>query len=285
MLPEYKTGGGGSASSLLSSYGSLLGIDNMGSFNSNTNAIGISLYPEIAHSNQFLDSLLKTVVIDTTGEKIVFSTYLKDNLKIESVDMSSKSSLLNEFDFISYEENELYKHLRKNIMADLDKKTGKITLSFTTYDPIIAAQITQNIIQYLTKYIESYYRAKSLVDLKFLQDRYAEVESRYRKASEILSLFIDSNKNIVSATAKLEETMLRSDFDLAYSLKTSLEQRIEQAKFKVQEETPVFTILQRPTMSMKKTAPARAKIVIFTLIALFFIAISYGVVRYVLSRI
>ncbi|MDZ7808047.1 MAG: hypothetical protein U5K71_13160 [Gracilimonas sp.] len=59
-----------------------------------------------------------------------------------------------------------------------------------------------------------------------------------------LADFRDSNQGALTNRARTQEQQLQSEYDLAFNLYNGLTQEYEQAKLRVQEETPVFKVLQ-----------------------------------------
>lgn len=80
LMPEYSTESQGSASSLLSQYGGLLGLSG-GSYASNSNAIRVDLYPNIVQSTNFQLKLMDQPFYfsDINQEATLFDYYTELN--------------------------------------------------------------------------------------------------------------------------------------------------------------------------------------------------------------
>jgi hypothetical protein len=128
-------------------------------------------------------------------------------------------------------------------------------------DPMAAAALTKVTVNYLTDYIIKYKTEKVRSDLKFVQERYEEAKERFVLAQNELASFRDRNMNVVSARARTEEQRLQNEFDLAFSVYNSLAQQLEQSKIKVQEERPVFSVLEPVQVPINSTEPSMSKIV------------------------
>ena len=74
--------------------------------------------------------------------------------------------------------------------------------------------------------------------------------------------FRDQNRFLALQTAKIEEQRLQADYILAQNLFNNLSQQYEQAKIRVEEETPVFKTLEPTTIPLKRSEPKRTLIVI-----------------------
>jgi uncharacterized protein involved in exopolysaccharide biosynthesis len=62
-------------------------------------------------------------------------------------------------------------------------------------------------------------------------------------------------------TAKVTEQRLQSEFMLAQNVYNGLVQQYEQAKIRVEEETPVFKLLEPAKIPLKKSAPKRLMLI------------------------
>ena len=80
------------------------------------------------------------------------------------------------------------------------------------------------------------------------KERYGDIQRR-------LARFRDQNMNIISETARIRQEQLESENELAFSLYQGLAQQLEQAKIKVQEETPVFKVLEPIQVPLSPVVP------------------------------
>ena len=144
-----------------------------------------------------------------------------------------------------------------------DNNTVKITAQMP--DPLVAAEATEMATSYLTNYILEYRTEKVQQDLEFVQKQYNEKQTRYNAIQRRLARFRDRNMNIISETARIEQEQLESENQLAFGLYQNLAQQLEQAKIKVQEETPVFKVLEPIQVPMSKSKPNRELIIILSI--------------------
>lgn len=275
LMPEYSSESGGGASSLLKRFGGLAGID-VSTYNANSNAIQVTLYPDIVQSLSFqhelaqqtfyfaeLDSsatlydyylelaqpgflaTLKKYTIGLPG-LIIGSIFSEDPVKTHNYASQPDASQPGGSEIISLPKDKMniIGSLRGNISANLDEKSGIITVSAKFGDPNLAAQVAKYTIEALTAYLVEYRTEKVLRDLRYLEAQLADAEGRFKKAQDALADFRDSNRGTLTNRAQTEEERLTSEYNLSFSIYNSLSQQREQAKLKVQEETPVFKVLQ-----------------------------------------
>ena len=124
------------------------------------------------------------------------------------------------------------------------------------------AGLTKMVFEELTEYIIDSRTSEAMQEMLFIQERTEEARTEFYRAQNRLAEFRDRNINISTAKAQSEEERLKAEFELAFNLYRNLSQQLEQAKIKVKENTPVFTILEPVQVPIEKSEPERFKIVL-----------------------
>ena len=292
LMPEYSTESQGGASSLLRQYGGLLGVSG-GSYTSNSNAIRVDLYPNIVRSTNFQLKLMDQPFYfsDINQEATLFDYYTelnnlgilgflaeytiglpgkilgailpKKELMTTVPGDTSESMVLN----LSEDEVEIIKLLREKITASLDEESGIVSVSVTLPDNVAAAAVTESTIKELTEYLTEYRTEKVLRDLTFVEEQLATAEARFEEAQLTLAEFRDSNQGMLSARAQTEEQRLNSEYQIAFNLYNSLTQQYEEAKLKVQEETPVFKTLEAVQVPLQDETSGAMILIVFIMLS------------------
>jgi uncharacterized protein involved in exopolysaccharide biosynthesis len=174
---------------------------------------------------------------------------------------------------LSYEENKIIEEIRDRIKADTEPLSGIISITVEMPDPLAAAEVADNSIRLLTEYVTQYKISKAKENLKFIQERYDEVKINFEETQRKLAIFNDRNRNVSTALAQTELQKLQNEYDLAFDLYKNFATNLEQAKIKVKEETPVFTILEPVQVPIKKSKPKRILIITIS----FFLGAFFGV--------
>jgi uncharacterized protein involved in exopolysaccharide biosynthesis len=214
-------------------------------------------FTEVKHSNSFVKY--------TVGLPWVILKTLKGN-KGEILPQTNDSLIQ-----FSEKQIEVQEVIKKIFNLTVNENDGYVALSCSLPEPVAAAQLTHKAQLLLKRYITEFKIEKSLADEKFIQDRFNEAESNYEKIQEELAVFRDRNKNVSTAVAKTEEERLNSKFTLISGVYSELAKKLEQAKIKVKEETPIFTIVQPVMVPSKKSKPNRPMILGVTLLLGIFI--------------
>ena len=292
LMPEYSTESQGGASSLLRQYGGLLGMSG-GSYASNSNAIRVDLYPNIVQSTNFQLKLMEQPFYfsDINQEATLFDYYTelnspgvlgllaeytiglpgkilgailpKKELMTTVPGENNESMVLN----LSKEEFAVISTLRQKITASLDEESGIVSVSVTLPDNVAAAAVTEYTIKELTEYLTEYRTEKVLRDLTFVEEQLATAEARFEEAQLTLAEFRDSNQGMLSARAQTEEQRLNSEYQIAFNLYNGLTQQYEEAKLKVQEETPMFKTLEAVQVPLEDETSGAMILIVFIMLS------------------
>lgn len=273
-MSDGKSGGG------LSSLAAMAGI-NM-NISSSADAIYPDLYPDIVSSTPFIISLFNVPVKDLKEEiDTTLYSYLDEHqrapwwsmiisapfkvlgwvVSLFKEDEETKDTALNPF-HLTKNEAGIAQFLSKCINVSVDKKTGLTTLSVTMQDPRIAACMTDTVMQRLQAYVTQYRTNKARQDFEFQKKFFDRKKKEYEKAQDEYAKFADANKNIILLSYKAEQERLENEMRLAYNVYTSVAQQLQIAEAKVQEITPVYTIVEPATIPIKASKPSKAMILI-----------------------
>ncbi|MFT7155825.1 MAG: hypothetical protein ACI8Q1_000828 [Parvicella sp.] len=275
LIPEENASQGG-ASGLIEKYGGLLGIGGGIDFNSN-NSIPLQLFPEIVGSLPFQLKLLNQKIyfknLDTTVTSFqFFSEINKPSLTsiIMQYTVGLPGKLLNSLGDreekplpdgfkldsileISKGQMKIIESFRKRVVISLDDEAGVIRLTVEMPDEYASANLTMEAIHLLKDYVVIYNTRKATSDLAFIFEQYNNARSNFESANKELALFLDQNINLNTAKARMQEELLRSKYNLSFDIFTSMSQQLEQAKFVLQEQTPVVSILEPAQVPVEDT--------------------------------
>ena len=98
--------------------------------------------------------------------------------------------------------------------------------------------------------------------MEFNKKLYEEAKARYDEAREKYATYADANQDLMYQSDRTKLVNLENDMQLKYNRYNTVAQAVMAAEAKVQEETPSFTTLQSATVPVKKSGPARTKIVL-----------------------
>ncbi len=279
LAPEAKP------SSPMGNMGALAAMAGVNLNQSSDDAISPELYPNIMNSTPFLIGLLDIEVRDKKKEiqtnlfnyldkeqSIAWWNYIlaipakirggvsrNEVIVQESLDLNNIERRRIE---LSPKQNAIIENLKARINVSVDKKTGIITLSSMMQSPEISAYIADTVTSYLQNYIIKYRTQKARKDLAFSQKLYQEAQENYYKAQQEYNIYIDKNLDIVSARYGATKERLQNEVTLTYGVYNQMAQQLQMAKVKVQDTTPVYTIIQPAIVPLIPDKPKKKLIVI-----------------------
>lgn len=281
LSPEM--GSGKSANGLASMAASFLG----GNINIDSpDALNASLAPDIVASTPFLLELMNSRVvtkdrsIDTTltvyldKQKSSWIGYIfkTPDMAINGIKslFENKKEVTNEITDsgsieLSKEDATKLESLRKLIIADVDKKTAITTLSVTLQDPKVVAIVADSVVSKLQQYITTYRISKAKEDCKYLETLYKERQQEYYEAQQLYARYVDANNNVVFQSTLAERERLQNDMDLAYQVYSQVAQQLQLARAKVQEEKPVFAVVEPAVVPLRPSGTSRKVIMLGTI--------------------
>lgn len=159
------------------------------------------------------------------------------------------------------EENAIATALAARISVDVDAKTSIISISVTMQDPMVSAMLADTVATRLKNYVTDYRTNKARADMEYAQKLNDEARDDYYAAQQRYANFTDKNKGIILQSARTEEERLQNEMSLAFNLYNSTAQQLQLAKAKVQEITPVYTIVQPATVPLSPSKPSKMMII------------------------
>lgn len=259
---------------------------------SSNDALNATLAPDIVASTPFILELFNTRVqtldgkLDTTlvayldEQKQPWWGYIKaapgmaiGAIKSLFAEEADTTATLNPFQ-LTEEEYQKVEDLRKVITANVDKKTAMTTVTVTLQDPKVTAIVADSVVTKLQQYIIDYRIKKAKEDCAYLEELYHERQQEYYEAQSKYAHYFDTNRNIAFQSVRAEQERLQNDMNLAYQVYSQVAQQLQVARAKIQEEKPVFAIVEPASVPLEPSGSSR-KII---LVGIIFIAIcSAGV--------
>ncbi|MEX0681609.1 MAG: hypothetical protein WD097_09530 [Balneolales bacterium] len=158
-------------------------------------------------------------------------------------------------------------------------ETGLTKVTSTLPDPKAAAMMNAFLIQRIQEYMTTYRIEKARQNLEFVQDQHDLARERYEEAQNELARFQDQNLNLTSARAQTELAHLQDQRNLRFNVYNSLSEQVEQARLTLQQQTPVFNILEKPNIPTSPYTGASNLILVFSIVLGFFVGIGWVLTR------
>lgn len=252
-----------------------------------TDALNASLSSDIVSSTPFLLELFDiNVPTSNKGEHISLTSYLDTQSSpwwsyiwgMPSMVIGYMKSLFsNEEDILEKENHgtlELTKDeknkidvLKKNITAMVDKKTAITSVSVTLQNPKAAAVVADSVVHKLQEYITGYRTSKAKEDCIYLEKLFKERQDEYYAAQKKYATYVDTHDNLILQSVRAEQERLQNDMSLAYQVYSQVANQLQVARAKVQEEKPVFAIVE-PSVVPQQPSGTGKKIYVILIVFL-----------------
>ena len=267
LSPEMSSNKGTGLSGLAASF---LGSDV--AMGDGTDALNASLSADIVSSTPFLLELSTMEIPASKGVNMTLNTYLDEEyvpwwsyvIGFPSIIIDGAKSLFIEEDELVYsnrtnkgvielsqKESKKIEVLKNTITAIVDKKTSMTTVAVTLQNPKVAAVVADSVVKKLQEYIIDYRTTKAKEDCIYLEKLFKERQQEYYAAQKEYANYIDSHDNIILQSVRAEQERLQNDMSLAYQVYSQVANQLQVARAKVQEEKPVFAVVEPVVVPLK----------------------------------
>lgn len=259
------------------------------SMNEGTDALNASLSADIVSSTPFLLELSAMKIPALNGEHMTLNTYLDEESSpwwgyvigfpnmiiggVKSLFVENKEDLIvsdrvNQGTIeLSKKELQKIEILKGRITASVDKKTSMTSVMVTFQNPKVAAVVADSVVKKLQESIIGYRTSKAKEDCFYLEKLFKERQQEYYIAQKKYANYMDSHDNIILQSVRTEQERLQNDMDLAYQMYSQVASQLQVARAKVQEEKPVFAIVEPAVVPLYPSGVSR-KVYVLSLIFL-----------------
>lgn len=270
---------GTSSSSSLMGMASMLGLGNISM--SNEDALNVSLFPDIMASTPFALELYGMQVrpenSDTTlalhrfmeGQSRSWFGYLfaLPGMAVGGVmslfgDMEETTREIPDPFHLTREEEKSLMDIKEMMSAEADKTTGITTISVTLQDPVVAAVVADSVVHKLQAYITAYRTKKATEDFNYQEKLYETSKEEYYRIQREYAAFQDRNQLVTLNAAKVEGERMETQLKLASQIYQQAATQLELLRAKIQEDKPVFAVVEPATVPLKPSAPRKALILV-----------------------
>jgi uncharacterized protein involved in exopolysaccharide biosynthesis len=273
LSPEMGSTKGGGLSGLAASF-----LGSGATMSDGTDALNASLSADIVSSTPFLLELSVMEIPASENKKMTLNTYLDEEsspwwsyiIGLPSMVIGGVKSLFIKEDEetisdrgnqgtieLSKKESQKIETLKKMIIASVDKKTSMTTVAVTLQNPKVAAVVADSVVGKLQEYIINYRTSKAKEDCIYLERLFKERQQEYYVAQKRYADYMDSHDNIILQSVRAEQERLQNDMSLAYQVYSQVASQLQVARAKVQEEKPVFAVVEPAVIPLYPSGTSR----------------------------
>ena len=156
-----------------------------------------------------------------------------------------------------------YKAFAKVVKVTTDPQSGIMTVTASGKTPAIAVVVAHLLLTQLEAANSSIQRGYAEQQAIFLQHQTDDARKHLTDAEDALLQFYEANRTFQSSPAlSFQESRLHRQVDMAQSLYLTLAQELQQEQFTASRDTPVFSIIDGPTVPGLRAFPQRSRSVI-----------------------
>ena len=181
----------------------------------------------------------------------VKSLFIKEDKKIVS-------NRVNQGIFeLSRKELQKIETLKNMIIVTVDKNTSMTSVTVTLQNPKVAAIVADSVVGKLQEYIITYRTSKAKEDCLYLEKLFKERQQEYYIAQKEYANYMDSHDDIILQSVRTEQERLQNDMNLAYQVYSQVANQLQVARAKVQEEKPVFAVVEPAVIPLYPSGTSR----------------------------
>jgi uncharacterized protein involved in exopolysaccharide biosynthesis len=173
---------------------------------------------------------------------------------------------------------------RKRLTADVNvtirQKTGVVVLTVQAPAAALATEINALLLRLVNRFNLNTRKSQASAERVFTETRLDEVKTDLRAAEDRLELFLQQNRDYRNSPAlSFQQDRLARDVALQQQVFSTLAQALERAKLDEVHDTPVITILEKPSIPVR---PESRRLAINGMVASF--AFGFGGLLFGLGR-
>lgn len=154
--------------------------------------------------------------------------------------------------------------LGKMVAVSTTPKTGVVSIRVTSRWPHLSRDLTGEYLRTINHFNTSRRSSQAANRRRFVEERSAEAERDLRVAEDALRRFQMQNRSVRNSPALLaEQTVLERQIAINEDLYLAVRRQLETARIDEMNDTPVITVIDRPSLPGRHSSPKRVLIALF----------------------
>ena len=214
---------------------------------------GLSLGGEASRSPAFYASLLRSrqILGSVLSTRIAIHNDRQDSISIFDLYRIKESNPERQLD-------EGIKALQQNLDITVDQRTNVVRVRVEGPDPIAARDVLQLLLDNLAEFNVTTRQSTAGERRRFIEGRVASAEAELKAVEEALRAFYERNRQWqASPQLRFEEQRLTRQVAVQQDLYLTLRREYETARIEEVNNTPVLTIIDRPSVPGLRSRPRR----------------------------
>ena len=172
------------------------------------------------------------------------------------------------------------KLLSKRIETTVHSKSGTLIIEFESPSPLLSKSVLDSLLGELNSLNLTTRRSQATEKRRFLADRRDAAQHDLQTAEGTLKTFYEQNRVWEgSPQLRMQEQQLRRQIDAAEQLYSELVKEFETARIEEFDQVPVFSVIDPPYVTTKRSFPKRLTWALFGFAVSLFAAATFILVR------
>lgn len=264
ILPYRSAPAGGGLSGLAGLAGIRLPV------NGGEQTITVELYPDVAKTLAFKAAVAESeLTFPSRGARMTLREFLEDTAAVRRArerEAKGPHPVRDSFPEgvapYTPEHLSILSGVASRIEVLFDRRTSIVTVKARLPDDVAAAELAHVATQRLMESVRAVDIRKAEEQLRFVEQAYVASAQRYSAAQLALAAYADRNRVQNSAVSSVERSRLEREAELAFEVYQQLSRELEQAKTKVSQDTPVYSVLEPATVPARPVGAGLIKTVV-----------------------
>lgn len=280
-----------------SGFSGLLGQNGVGETGKTADFSNPEMYPKIVSSDPFLQEILeKKFYFKSVGDSLTIYDFFVDYDNLNALQKLQNGILFivktpsrwlsprknrgdstktihdgTDSESIIVRMSNAEKKVIEILRGRIEVSTDGVFINVRTEMPegLLAAQFNEYIFNKLIEYATVLQTAKDERDLQTLEERTDKARSSFEGKQTDYANFQDQNKGVISVLAKVKEQQLKYDYEIAFNIYNSLAVQLENKKFEVGQNKPLFSVFSPIYVPNKPNSTSFRSIILYTFFGLF----------------
>ncbi len=263
-------------------------------------------YPKILKSNDVLYAVIHKNFyfknLDTTITYLDFTKHKNLWYYLKKITIGLPSTISNLFkskhNFKTYHDSTgqililtkdefkaILKLRNKVLNVSSDENTGIISVSVTTNDPLLSANLNKEIILSFRKRIQQIYSNRTSNNLNFIKKELNEARKRLNNSTQKLVDFMERNSNPSTIALKMELERLKNDLDFNRQFFNELKTQYTQTEIELKKKEPIVTIVEHPSPPVLPSGISKLGLLTLFMLMAFFVVLIKALVEILIVNI
>ncbi len=155
------------------------------------------------------------------------------------------------------------RYLMRRVTTDVNRETGTVTLRVALDGPRVATEVAGWFVQELDQFNTMRRQTTARNRRKFLENRLIELDREQRAVVDSLRSFFEANRQYQDAPVLMFEARRRqARLDQISEVLTNVRRDYENARTDEVNDTPLLTIVEPPTVPVRRSFPQRKLLVL-----------------------